>query len=108
MRVADELGAIERWAQHGGVRDLAAHAAADAALDHRRHRIRAQRIGIGLNGQRWAAGEADAGMVAGADFIVDAEARAHHARAALEPFGILRAHAALARELAFAIRDDHL
>ncbi len=47
-------------------------------------------------------------MIAGADFIVDAVARADHAFAALELLGILGADAALARELAFAVGDDHL
>ena len=47
-------------------------------------------------------------MIAGADLVVDAEARAHDALAALELAGIFGAHAALARELAFAVGDDHL
>ncbi len=108
VRIADDLGAIERRTEHRGVRDLAAQPAADAALDHGRHRIAAQRIGIGLDRQRRAAGQPDAGMVAGADLVVDAEAHPHHALAALELLGILGAHAALARELAFAVGDDHL
>ena len=108
IRIAHDLGAIERRAQHGGVRDLAAQPAADAALDHGRDRIGAQRIGIGLDRQRRAARQPDAGMVAGADLVVDAEARPHHARAALELLGVLGAHAALARKLAFAVGDDHL
>ena len=45
-------------------------------------------------------------MIAGADVVVDAEARRHHAFAALEPVGVLGAHAALARKLAFAVGDD--
>ncbi len=47
-------------------------------------------------------------MVAGADFLVDAVARAHHALAALELCGIFGAHAALAHQLALAVGDDHL
>src|SRR5712671_3964637 len=47
-------------------------------------------------------------MVAGADVFVDAVADAHDALAALELFGLLGPHPALAGELAFAIRDDHL
>ena len=47
-------------------------------------------------------------MVAGADLLVDAVARAHHALAALELAAVLGAHPALARELAFAVGDDHL
>ena len=34
-----------------GVRDLAAQAAADAGVDHLGHRLAAQEIGIGRNGQ---------------------------------------------------------
>ena len=45
-------------------------------------------------------------MVAGADLVVDAELGAHHALAARELAGILRADAALARKLAFAVGDD--
>src|SRR5882672_8117857 len=47
-------------------------------------------------------------MVAGADFIINAKTRAHHARAAREPRGVLRPHPALPRQLAFAVRDDDL
>ena len=47
-------------------------------------------------------------MIAGADFVVDAELGSHHALAARELAGILGAHAALARELAFAVGDDDL
>ena len=90
------------------MRDFAAQAAADAAFDHGRHRIGAQRIGVGLDGERRAAGQPDAGMVAGADFIVDAKARLHHALAALELVGIRGADAALPRQHAFAIGDDDL
>src|SRR5579864_5729846 len=87
---------------------LAAEAAADAALDHARHGIAAQRVGIGLDGERGAAREPDAGMVAGADFVVDAIARPHHALATLQLLRLLAAYPALARELALAVGDDHL
>ena len=107
-RVAHDLGAIERRAQHRGMRDLTAQAAADAALHDGCNRIGAQRIGRGLHGERRAARQPDAGMVAGADLVVDAVAGARHALAALEFLGVLGAHAALARELAFAVGDDDL
>src|SRR5262249_61724259 len=45
VRIADDLGAVERGTQHGGVGDLAAQPATDATLDHGRHRIAAQRSG---------------------------------------------------------------
>ena len=88
--------------------DFAAQPAADAAFDHGRHRIGAQRIGIGLDGQRRTSGQPDAGMIAGANVVVDAVARFHHALAALELLGIFGAHAALAHQHAFAVGDDHL
>src|SRR6185437_17167283 len=88
--------------------DLAAKAAADAALDDARHGVAAQGIGVGLHGQRRAAGEADAGMIARADLVIDAIARLDHALAALELRRLLAAQPALARELAFAIGDDDL
>src|SRR6185503_4416944 len=107
-RILDQLGTVERRAEHGRVRDLAAQSAADAAFDHARDRIGAQRIGARLHGERRTAGEADAGVVAGTDLVVDAELGAHDARAGLQLYGILGAHAALARELTLAIRDDDL
>src|SRR6186713_3663925 len=105
-RIANDLRAIERWTKHGGVGDLPAQTAADAALDHGCHRIAAQRIGVGLDRERGTAGEPDAGMVAGANLIIDAEAYPDHALAAFEHLGIFRSHAALARQLAFAVGDD--
>jgi hypothetical protein len=47
-------------------------------------------------------------MVAGADVLVDAVARADHALAALELHRVFGAQAALAYQLAFAVGDDHL
>ena len=75
-RIVDDVGAIERGAEHRGFRDLAAIAAADAGIVDRRNGIVAQRIVELLHRQRRAAGEPDAGMVAGADVLVDAEALA--------------------------------
>ena len=47
-------------------------------------------------------------MVAGADLVVDAVAGAGDAQSALELLGVLGAHAALTRQLAFAVGDDDL
>src|ERR1700736_4836758 len=77
-RVVDDRGAVERGAQHRRVRDLAAQPAADARVDHLGDRILAQRIGIGRDRERRAAGEADARVVAGAGVRVDADAIADH------------------------------
>src|SRR2546427_7307833 len=68
--VLDHFGAVERRTEHRGVRILAAKAAADAAVDHRRHRIAAQRVWIVLDGERRAAREADARVVASAGVLV--------------------------------------
>src|SRR6185312_16981513 len=89
-------------------RHLTAQATADAAVVHVRHGIAAQRVGAGLHHQRRATGEPDAGVIAGADLVVDAEARAYHPPAGLEIGGDLRTDAALAGELALAVGDDHL
>src|SRR6185312_2543422 len=87
--VAHDLGLVEGRAQHGGVRDLAAQAAADAALIDVRHGVAAQRIGVRLHRQRRAARKPDAGMVAGADRVVDAVARLGDALAARQFLGFL-------------------
>src|SRR5262245_18672316 len=53
-RVGDDRSAVERRAKHGRVRNLAAQSAADAGIDHLRHRLAPQRIGIGRERERWA------------------------------------------------------
>src|SRR5256885_6237933 len=45
-RVADDLRLVEGGAQHRGMRDIAAVAAAHAALEHGGDRVGAQRIGV--------------------------------------------------------------
>src|SRR5512145_293284 len=90
------------------MRDLAAQPAPDAAGIDRRHRVGPQRIGIRLYGQRGASRKAYARVVAGANVVVDAEARAHDALARGELLGDQRSLAALAGELAFAVGDDDL
>src|SRR5262249_51423843 len=47
-------------------------------------------------------------MVAGAQLVVDAKARLYHPLAALEFVGLLDADAALPRQHAFAVGNDHL
>src|SRR5256885_15735427 len=106
--VLDDFGAVEGGAEHGGVRVLAAEATTDAAVDHGRHRIGAQRIRIVLDRQRWAAGEPDARVIARAGVLVDAVLHAHVPLALLH---LLRDHGTqlpLALELALAFGDDHL
>ena len=72
--IEHHVGAIERRAQHGGLGHLAAVAAAHAAVVDGGHRILLERIGRALDRKRRAAGQADAGVVASADVLVDAEA----------------------------------
>src|SRR5207249_4657042 len=107
-RVLDDFGAIERWAEHRGVRVLAAQAAADAAVDDRRHRIGTQRIRVVLDRERRAAGEANAGVIARAGVLVHAVLDAHVARALLQLFRHLWAELALPLQLALALGDDDL
>ena len=83
-RIVDDVGAIEGRAEHRRFRDLAAIAAADAAIVDRGDRIVLERIVGVLHRQRRAAGEPDTGVVAGADVLVDAEALLHHALARLD------------------------
>jgi hypothetical protein len=46
-------------------------------------------------------------VIPGADLVIDAETRLHHALAAIELFGVLGTNTALARQHAFAVGDDH-
>src|SRR6185436_21095574 len=73
-RIVNDVRAIERGAEHGGLGDLAAIAAADAGIVDRRNGIVAQGVVQLLHRKRRAAREADASMVAGADVLVDTEA----------------------------------
>src|ERR1700722_3327306 len=77
--IEDDLGVIERRAEHRGLRDLAAIAAADASVVHGGDRIVLER-GVGvLQRQRRAARETDASGGTRADGLVDAETLLHHA-----------------------------
>src|ERR1700723_4491066 len=89
------------------MRYLTAKAAPRAAIENRRHRIFSQRILIRLDGERWAAGQADAGMIAGAGIGINAEPFANHPLPFLGHFGHERLDAALFVEGALALRDDH-
>src|SRR5262245_43078405 len=68
-RVLNDLRPVKRRTKHRGMRVLAAQAAADAAVDHGRHRVAAQRIRVVLDRERRAAGEPDARVVAGAGVL---------------------------------------
>src|SRR5689334_1924012 len=56
-RIVDGVGAVEGGAEHGGVRHLAAIAAADAALVDMGDRVVAQRVVERFDRQRRAAGQ---------------------------------------------------
>src|SRR5688572_4430317 len=62
-RIADHARLVERGAEHGGVRDLAAEAAADAALVDPRDGIVAERVATFAERQRGAPIQAHAGLV---------------------------------------------
>jgi len=70
--------------------------------------VGAQRILVGLDGERGAARQADAGVVARAHLRIDPEARAHQALAGRQLARVLWPDAPLPGELAFAVGDDHL
>ena len=108
LGVLHHLGAVEARAQGGRMGVLAAQAAADAAVDHDGHRVHLQRIGVVLDGEGGAARQADAGVVAIADVLVDAVLHAHHALALLQQAGDPGLDAALPLELALALGDDDL
>src|SRR5690606_31484139 len=99
-RVADDLGAPERRAQHRCVRDLAAQAAAHAVVGDVRDRVDLQRVGRRPDGEGGAARQADARVIAGAGVLVDAEAGAHDALALLQHPRAQRLEATLPLELA--------
>src|ERR1700682_3658771 len=63
---------VEGRAEHGGMRVLAAQAAAHAAVDHRRYGVAPQGVGVVLDGQRRAARKPDAGVVPRAGVLVHA------------------------------------
>src|SRR5688572_26973905 len=107
-RIVDDAHLVEGRAEHGGMRHLAAEAAAHAALVHARDRILAQGVPALPEGERRTAVEAHAGLVAGADVRVHAEARSLDARPRLELGGDLWLHATLALELALGAGDDDL
>src|SRR5690606_4916181 len=108
-RVLDDLDALEARAQGCGVGIFAAQAAADALLRiDPGDRVGAQRIAGVAHAEGRTAGDADAGMVAGADVLVDAVTHPQHPLAGGEPTCLLWPGPALALELAFAFGDDHL
>ena len=67
-----------------------------------------QRIGRRLDRQRRATRQPDARMVAGTDFVIDAEILAHDTPAVLLELAQLRCDATLPVELTFAFGDDDL
>ena len=108
VRVVDDQGPVERRAEHRRVRDLAAKPAADAGIDHLGDRLAPQRVRVRRDGERRAAREADAGMVAGAGVGIDPEALADDALAGFHRLRRQRALAALAVQHAFGLGDDDL
>src|SRR5262245_60291118 len=88
--------------------DLTAQATANAVVVDVCHGIAAQGILAGLDRQRGAAREADAGMIASAYLGIDPETRAHDALARTHEPRQLRSQPPLTRELALAIGNDDL
>src|SRR4051812_17337875 len=88
------------------MRVLAAQAAADAALDDGGDRIAPQRVRVVLDGERRAAGEADARVIARAGVLVHAVLHADHPFTRSDLFCSDWFEPALALQLAFAVGDD--
>src|SRR5215467_997438 len=86
---------------------LAAQPAADAAVHDRSDGVFAQWVRIRLNGQRWAAGEAYAGMVPRAGIGIHAKPFAHYAFARGDSLLDQRFYAPLRIQGAFALGDNH-
>src|ERR1700749_167729 len=89
------------------MRYLAAQSASRAAIENRRHWIFSQWILVGLDSERRASRQANAGMIAGAGIGINAEPFANHALPFLGHICHQRLYAALFVESAFALRDDH-
>src|SRR6478735_4571877 len=106
--ILDNLGPVERGAKDRRMRVLAAQAAADAAVDDGRDRVASQRIGVVLHGERRAARQADARVVAGARVFVHAVFHAYGSLSFGKVFCDDRPQFALALELALALGDDDL
>src|SRR5262245_9892130 len=104
----DDAHLVERWTEHGGMRDLAAESAAHAGLVDARDRIVAQRIRAVPERERRAPIEAHARLVASAHVGVHAEPWHFDARTGLEASRDLGLHATLPLELALGTGDDHL
>src|ERR1700731_4343225 len=100
-RIVDDVGAIERGAEHRGFRYLAAIATADAIIVDGRNRVVLERIVGMFDRERRTAGQPDTGVIAGADVLVDAETLAHHALPVAHRFLEQRFHPALLVEHAF-------
>ena len=75
---------VERRAEHSGFGHLAAIAATDTGLIDRRYGIVTQQVRRLLQRKRWASRQADAGMIAGADILIDAELLADDALSRLD------------------------
>jgi hypothetical protein len=98
-----DIGAVEAGAEHGGIGHLTTVAAADAGLVDMGDGIVAQRVAGVLQAQRGAAGQAHAGVVAGADRLVHAEA------GGLDPAALLDrglAFSGFSRRCLFSMHSD--
>src|SRR6516162_5279016 len=107
-RIENHVGPVERGAQHRGLGYLAAIAAADAGVVDGGDCIILERIVGMLERERWATGQPDAGMIAGAHILVDTEALFHGASAACDQLVELRPHAPLLVQHAFRRRNNDL
>src|ERR1700676_2229388 len=77
-RVRNDFGAEKRRTQARRMRHFSAQSASHATLDDRGDGIFSERIRIGCDRKRRAAGQPDAGVIASASVSVYAELQTHH------------------------------
>src|SRR5690606_21698570 len=107
-RVLHHFRAVEGRAKDGGVRVLAAQAAAYAAVDDGGHGLSAREVGVVLEGERRAGREPDAGVFARAGGLVHPVLHPDNALSRSKLLCRQGLELALALELAFAVGDDDL
>src|SRR5215469_136572 len=105
--ILNDVSPVEGGTEDCGVSHLAAIAASHTAIVDMGDRRGPQRIARGFHGERRTAREADAGMIARARCFVHPVTGPDHALALLKPGILPGLFAALPRQHALAIGNDH-
>ena len=90
------------------MRNLAAITATNTTIVHERNGLSFQRVGVWLDGERWAPTQANAGVIAGTGFLVDPESIARNPLSADHSLREKRFLAARPVQHAFRLRYEHL